>query len=171
MPNWELKCRVYELAAGHLRNAGSAICNWRFACRDHRSRTHSAFDWRAENGLSRARRIRNTRTKRFTMFSIPELANWSVSALFVETDVVWAGLVTYPEGATRSGGLIRYNLSTRNVRRYDLPDSTLTMFRQNDAFFIGTSNGLYILRNNRLTRFRFEPDLNGKFEPVRDPIP
>ena len=105
------------------------------------------------------------------MFSIPELANWSVSALFVETDVVWAGLVTYPEGATRSGGLIRYNLSTRNVRRYDLPDSTLTMFRQNDAFFIGTSNGLYILRNNRLTRFRFEPDLNGKFEPVRDPIP
>jgi len=113
----------------------------------------------------------DTRTKRFTMFSSPELANWSVSALFVETDVVWAGLVTYPEGATRSGGLIRYNLSTRNVRRYDLPDSTLTMFRQNDAFFIGTSNGLYILRNNRLTRFRFEPDLNGKFEPVRDPIP
>ena len=84
----------------------------------------------------------DTRTKRFTMFSIPELANWSVFALFVETDVVWAGLMTYPEGATRSGGVIRYNLSTRNVTRYDIPDTALTMCRRNDAMFIGTSNGL-----------------------------
>jgi hypothetical protein len=113
----------------------------------------------------------DTRTKRFTMFSIPELANWSVSALFVETDVVWMGLATYPEGAARSGGLIRYNLLTRTVTRYDIPDTALTMFRWNDSLFIGTSNGLYILRNNRLTRFRFEPDLDDKFEPVRDPMP
>ena len=35
MPNRELKCRVYELAARHLLNAGSAIWNWRFAFRDH----------------------------------------------------------------------------------------------------------------------------------------
>src|SRR2546426_12831831 len=45
--------------AGYLLDAGSAIYDGRFACRDHRSRTHSAFDWRAENGLSRARRVRN----------------------------------------------------------------------------------------------------------------
>jgi hypothetical protein len=31
-----------------------------------------------------------------------------------------------------------------------------------------TSNGLFILKS-RLTRFRFEPNLDGKFEPVRDP--
>jgi len=79
----------------------------------------------------------DTRTKRFTVFSIPELADWSVSALLVETDVVWAGLARYPEGAAWSGGLISYNLSTRNVTRYDIPDIALTMLRRNDALFIG----------------------------------
>jgi len=45
------------------------------------------------------------------------------------------------------------------------------MLRQNNTLFVGTSNGLYFLRNGRLTRFRFEPNLDGKFEPVNDPIP
>jgi len=45
------------------------------------------------------------------------------------------------------------------------------MLRQNNTPFVGTSNGLYFLRNGRLTRFRFEPNLDGKFEPVNDPIP
>ena len=40
-----------------------------------------------------------------------------------------------------------------------------------NTLFVGTSNGLYILRDGRLTRFRFEPNLEGKFEPVHDPIP
>ena len=111
------------------------------------------------------------RTKTFTMLSGPELANWSISALLVETNAVWAGLVRYPEGAELSGGLIRYDLPTGNVTRYSIPDITLTMLRQNDAVYIGTSNRLYILRNGRLTRFRFEPNLDGKFEPVPETIP
>ena len=113
----------------------------------------------------------DTRAKQFTIFSIPELVDWSVSALFGESDAVWAGLVNYSEGAQRIGGLIRYDLSTRNVTRYNVPDIVLAMIRQNNALFIGTSNGLYILRDDRFTRFRFEPNLDGEFEPVRDPMP
>jgi len=64
------------------------------------------------------------RTKTFTMLSGPELANWSISALLVETNAVWAGLVRYPEGAELSGGLIRYDLPTGNVTRYSIPDIT-----------------------------------------------
>lgn len=97
--------------------------------------------------------------------------DWSVSALLVEDDSVWAGLVNYPEGAGRSGGLVRYDLSTHNVTRYYVPDLVLTMIRQDNALFIGTSNGLYILRDGHVTRFRFEPDLDGKFEAVRDLLP
>jgi hypothetical protein len=109
----------------------------------------------------------DTRTNRFTMHSIPELADWSVSALLVESDSVWAGLVRYPEGATQSGGLIRYSFSTRRVIKYEIPDIVLTMLRHNGALFIGTSNGLYVLRDIHLTRFRFEPDLAGQYEPIR----
>ena len=111
------------------------------------------------------------RSKQFTFFSIPELADWSVSAVLVEADAVWAGLVNYPEGADRSGGLIRYDLSSRSVTRYDVPDIVLTMIRHDNALFIGTSNGLYILRDSRFTRFRFEPNLAGDFEPIPDSVP
>ena len=79
--------------------------------------------------------------------------------------------MNYPEGAGHSGGLIRYDLSTRNVTRYNVPDIVLTMIRQNNALFIGTSNGLYVLRDDRFTRFRFEPNLDGKLEPVPAPMP
>jgi hypothetical protein len=105
------------------------------------------------------------------MFSIPELADWSVSALYVEDDAVWAGLVNHPEGAGRSGGLVRYEPATGNVTRYNVPDIVVTMNRQNDRLFIGTSNGLYILRDGRFSRFRFEPDIDGNFVPVRDETP
>jgi len=113
----------------------------------------------------------DVRTRRFTMMSVPELAAWSVSALLVETDAVWAGAVTFPEGAERSGGLIRYELSTRTVTRYNIPDIPITMFRKDNTLCIGTSNGLYFLRDGRLTRWRFEPNLEGKIEPVHDSIP
>src|SRR5262249_2131613 len=94
----------------------------------------------------------DTRSKRFTMFSVPEIYAWSVSALLVEPDAVWIGLVRYPEGETVSGGLIRYDFSTRKVTRYRVPDIPFTILRQNDSLFIGTSNGLYILHDNNLIR-------------------
>src|SRR5262249_30141629 len=39
----------------------------------------------------------DTGSNRFTIFSVPEMYSWSVSALLVEADAVWAGLVRYPE--------------------------------------------------------------------------
>jgi len=65
--------------------------------------------------------------------------------------------VNYPEGVERSGGLIRYDLSTRKVTRYSMPDIALTMIRQNNALFIGTSNGLYVFRDGRFTAFDSNP--------------
>jgi hypothetical protein len=46
----------------------------------------------------------------------------------------------------------------------------MSLLRQNESLFIGTSNGLYVLRDGRMTRFRYEPNLEGKFEPVLDPM-
>jgi hypothetical protein len=113
----------------------------------------------------------DTKTRRFSMLDIPQLADWSVSALLVEDDAIWIGRVAYLEDAARSGGLIRYDLSTRRVTEYTIPDIPWTMLRRNDALFTGTSNGLYVFRGGRFTRFRFEPNLDGGFEPVREPLP
>jgi hypothetical protein len=104
------------------------------------------------------------------MLPIDELVPWSTSALLVENDDLWLGIVTYPEGPTRSGGLLRYDFATRLTSRYEVTDMAMSLLRQNESLFIGTSNGLYVLRDGRMTRFRYEPNLEGKFEPVLDPM-
>jgi hypothetical protein len=109
-------------------------------------------------------------TAQFTMLPIDELVPWSTSALLVENDDLWLGIVTYPEGPTRSGGLLRYDFATRLTSRYEVTDMAMSLLRQNESLFIGTSNGLYVLRDGRMTRFRYEPNLEGKFEPVLDPM-
>jgi hypothetical protein len=88
----------------------------------------------------------------------------------VESDALWMGIVTYPEGPIRSGGLLRYDFATRQTTRFEVPDIPIALLRRNESLFVGSSNGLYNLRDGRMTRFRYEPDPEGKFEPVFDPM-
>ncbi|MDA0207605.1 MAG: hypothetical protein O2795_19995 [Acidobacteria bacterium] len=51
----------------------------------------------------------DVQTRTFAMHYLPEMANWSVSALLVEPDAVWLGLVLNGEGPPYSGGLVRWD--------------------------------------------------------------
>src|SRR6266516_1382275 len=113
-PGESLRLAISEKSGGTWDLGDPSIgLNALFSARVARvDRTSAFYDGEGTTGVGSIGYF-DTRTKRFTMFSIPELANWSVSVLFVETDVVWAGLVTYPDGATRRGALLPYNLPTR----------------------------------------------------------
>lgn len=106
------------------------------------------------------------RTQKFTSFSPPEIVKWSVSALLVEGDTVWAGLKRRPEGAEHSGGLLRYDLSTKRAKVFPVGEVVLNIVRAGDALYLGSSNGVYVLREGRLARYVFEPAPDGNFEIV-----
>jgi hypothetical protein len=105
---------------------------------------------------------------RYAFLHIPELFDWSVEGLLVEPDAIWAGRVNHPEGADRSGGLLRYDRRTRKVRLYDVPDVIHSIARVGDAIFLGTRHGLYVIGNGTRTRFRAEPDIDGRFIVVSE---
>ena len=42
--------------------------------------------------------------RKYVVFSLPEIAPWSASALLVEEKDIWLGLARHPEGVTYSGG-------------------------------------------------------------------
>jgi hypothetical protein len=110
------------------------------------------------------------RSKKYAFLRIPEAVDWSVSSLVVEGDTIWAGLVRHPEGADQPGGLIRHNVKTGVTRRYPVSDVIYRIERSGDALFLTTSNGVYALRGDRLTRHRVEPDINGNVVIVSEQL-
>jgi len=108
----------------------------------------------------------DVRTHKFEMRYLPEIAQWSGSAIRRDGDDLWIGLMRQPEGAAYSGGLLRYNPKTGSVAKYDIPDYIFTIDRLGDAIYCGTSNGLYIVRGAPVTQMRFEPDVAGRLVAV-----
>jgi len=101
--------------------------------------------------------------KKFTLLEIPELVDWSVSALLVEDEAIWAGLETYQEGAGTSGGLLRYDLKTKTSQVYLVEPSIRKIVRSGDAIVLGTINGIFVFKDGRFTWHRAEPGITGKF--------
>jgi hypothetical protein len=102
-------------------------------------------------------------TGTFTWLRIPELVDWSVQAMLVESDAIWAGRVSFPEGVNRSGGLLRYDRKTRRIRLDHVPDVIHAIARAGDAIFLGTNHGVYVIKGTTRIRFRTEPDIDGRF--------
>ncbi|HTS49822.1 MAG TPA: hypothetical protein VMH05_17860 [Bryobacteraceae bacterium] len=101
-------------------------------------------------------------TRKYQMRYLPEIAPWSGSAILLDGDDLWIGLKHRPEGADIGGGLLRYNVRTGAVKTFAIPDVIYTIDRAGDALYCGTSHGLYMLRGDRITQLRFEPDESGQ---------
>jgi hypothetical protein len=102
----------------------------------------------------------------YQMIRIPELFDWSVSALLVEGDTIWAARVAHPEGADRSGGLLEYNRSSHRARVHPVSDVITSIARAEDALFLGTTHGVYLFREDARLRYRMEPDIEGRMTVV-----
>ena len=99
--------------------------------------------------------------RKYIVFSPPEVARWSASALLVEEKDIWLGLVGHPEGATYSGGLLRYERDSDEAEELDVGEVISQIKRWQGPLYLATANGLYILQDDRLTRYVFEPTIEG----------
>ena len=129
----------------------------------------------SNNGNLQHQRIRATGC--YVLFRPPEIVPWSVSSLLVEENNVWLGLVGRTEGAKFSAGLVRYDRNTGQVEKFQFIASgcaSATQFcsyevitqikRRRDSLYLATHHGLLIFRNSQLTRYTFEPTINGGIE-------
>jgi hypothetical protein len=101
-------------------------------------------------------------SRKFEMHYLPDIVPWSGSAILLDGDELWIGLMRRPEGAEYSAGLLRYNIRTGDVSKLPLADLVNSIDRVGSAMYFGTSQGLYVLRGGKFTQFRFEPDASGK---------
>jgi hypothetical protein len=103
-------------------------------------------------------------TKDWVFLHLAEMADWSASALLVETQDAWVGLASYSDGATVAGGLLRYEVATKKVTKIDLPEEIVKIVRVGRRLYCGTSGGFAIVEADfRVHRFEFTPELDGEF--------
>ncbi len=100
---------------------------------------------------------------------LPELADWSASAILADQDEVWLGLVRHPEGADMPGGLARVRLSDWSVRVYTLPQVVHVIRRVDDLLYIGTSDGVYRLGPRGLDRIAIRRTAEGGYRVTIEP--
>ena len=100
----------------------------------------------------------------------PEMADWSASAILVEEDAVWLGLMRRPEGAEYSGGLIRWDRSTREIQRW--PDAPLAreMQRNDRRLLLAGDGGGAVVEGGRLQIYFTDVDLEGRRQLTAAPV-
>jgi hypothetical protein len=106
----------------------------------------------------------DTRTSQYGFLQIPELADWSVSAILIEEDAAWMGLVNRGEGEDIGGGLIRYAFKSGTSHRLFSDEVVHHIVRWKDGVYVATKNGAYLVQENRLVkRYQVEPDIDNRF--------
>jgi hypothetical protein len=114
-------------------------------------------------------------TSQYHFLSVQGLADWSVSAILVEEDAAWIGLLGYPEGEEYGGGLIRYDFKSRTSRKFPTEEVIGRIIRWKDRIYLQTTNGGYQIRGNAVVRrYRVEPNIDHRFiivteDPARAP--
>jgi hypothetical protein len=87
-----------------------------------------------------------------SFLDIPLIRQWSISALLVEADTIYAGLVDPADPGTRSGGLLRYHRKSKRVTVYSVPDPIHSLMRVDAGLFMGTTRGAYVLKDGAFAR-------------------
>jgi hypothetical protein len=106
----------------------------------------------------------------YRWLTIADLSAWSVDAMLVEPDAIWAGLVNHGEGPDHSGGLLRYDRAAKTADVHNVPGVILRIVHVGDAVFLGTMRGLFVLRDDTITWHHMEPDISGRMVVITETV-
>ena len=104
----------------------------------------------------------DTTERRYRLFAPPEVANWSVSAIYVEPGTVWMALVHNGEWGGSGGGLPRFDRRAETVRHVEIPDIGVEIGRVGDRLVIATDFGITIVEGGRTERYFVDRTADGR---------
>jgi len=103
-------------------------------------------------------------SKEWVFLHIPEMADWSASAMLVEPDTIWVGLVGNGEGAAEAGGLLHYDRTSHQAIVIDAEDVIDKIVRvRPNIIYCGTSSGFTVMENDHVQSFEFTQQLDGSY--------
>ena len=108
----------------------------------------------------------DTATRKYTLFSPPEVERYEISAILVEPDRVWVGLDRFGEDISNSpGGLVRWNKTTHEVHKYPLEFVVNSIRVEGGSLRLNTRDGYALFRDGEIRRFLADGRPVVKFPP------
>jgi hypothetical protein len=104
--------------------------------------------------------------RKYRIYSPPEIADWSVTAILVEPDDVWLGLARRGEGFSAAGGLLRFHRATEQVEKLERRDIAGQIARVGDHLLIATEFGAAVAEEQSLRRFFLDRTTDGRLRIV-----
>jgi len=108
----------------------------------------------------------DTATRTYRLYSPPEIHRWSVSAIRVEPDFVWLALYHRGEYGNNSGGLLRWNRKTEEVRRFNVHSFIDQISRHHDALYLSGFNGIDVLHGDEIRSYFVDRTVDGRYQIV-----
>lgn len=108
----------------------------------------------------------------YRLYSPPEIHRWSVSSLLVEPDFIWLALCHRGEYGNNSGGLLRQDRKTEQVRLFSVSTIINMIVRHDDALYMGTVDGIVVLRDDQIQSYFVDLATDGRYQIVaREGVP
>lgn len=105
-------------------------------------------------------------TRRYVLFSPPEVKDYSASALLVEPETVWLGLTRGGEYRGFPGGLLRFDRTTHTAAVISLPELIFDIARLGSHLVMATEFGIAVYDGASLRRYFVDETTSGRLRIV-----
>jgi hypothetical protein len=103
-------------------------------------------------------------TAAYRLYSPPQIQRWSVSAILVEANSVWLALYRRGEYGNSSGGLLRWDRETAQVRSFAIPDTvTHIATGPGDVVYLGATDGIVVIHGDQITSYFIDRTAGGRY--------
>jgi hypothetical protein len=106
-------------------------------------------------------------TATYRLYSPPEIQRWSVSAILVKADCVWLALYRRGEYGNSSGGLLRWDRETAQVRSFAIPDIVtsiaMSITQAGEVVYLGATDGIVALHGDRIASYFIDRTTGGRY--------
>ena len=103
-------------------------------------------------------------TATYRLYSPPQIQRWSVSAILLEANCIWLALYRRGEYGNSSGGLLRWDRETAQVRSFAIPDAvTHIATGPGDVVYLGATDGIVVLRGDQITSYFIDRTAGGRY--------
>jgi len=104
----------------------------------------------------------DTATESFEVLRPREMAEWSASAILVEEEAVWLGMMRRPEGMEYSGGLLRWDREAGTARRWPEVPLVRELRREGERLLVGGQGGGAVVEGDRVEVYVTDVDRAGR---------
>jgi hypothetical protein len=101
-------------------------------------------------------------TRRFVIYSPPEIQNWSVTSILVAGNNVWMATSAAGEYGLLPHGLLRWEIAERRIHSYGFDAVVHSMTQYRNDLYLATDEGIAVLAQKGFRRYLIDMTRDGR---------